>query len=563
VAALVKVAGLVLVGLALAVRASANEPEKWNNLDPPAAAAVSLRAEPATLVLGQSDEADVTISITGPGPAVAAPPRIFVNIGTIDPVRRVGDRAFVTRFRAPTGRFPKAALIGAETADSQARGFVILPIAAPAEPAFRTEAGGKVTVLVGEARFGPVVASSSGEARVPIVVPPGVATATVELESAQGKRTVRDLDLRPPHFPLLLLFVPESVPAGGIIDVAVVGIDPRGRVVEDHRLVLRSSFLRPHPLGTENQITRYLVRVPPRLDAGPLRLIARLRRDDDLDDEEDLDVLEAALSIEPGPLAKLSLLRKQSRLVVRGDDLWGHEVPVENAEIFINGRPARLDRVGPDNPAVVFEPGAAPPAGGPIEVEAVLDGVYARYHIPAASGAPPVKDEPAARVFLTPAIGMLRAPGAGYGLTARVQAEAASPVLPAPVQVGVVLGYLGARGHAGDTLGESRVSLDQLLLLARARWCWWRGRLTEAALAAGAGLAYTRVRSRVFGLRLTDHQAGPAAELAAEGALLTGPGALTLGLRYVHAPVGTLPSGDEIDAGGGNLAFDVGYRVRF
>src|SRR5205085_10435183 len=95
----------------------------------------------------------------------------------------------------------------------------------------------------------------------------------------RGRISERDVDLKPPRFPQLLLLAPVTLPAGGTVELGLIGISADGRPIDDSRLVLRSSYLRPHPLGPTDHVARYLVRVPPRLEAGPLRLTARLRAD--------------------------------------------------------------------------------------------------------------------------------------------------------------------------------------------------------------------------------------------------------------------------------------------
>ena len=570
---MVSVAGALVVLSAPAPAASAPVPAAPAPIPASAAAPASSDLDPALAVVpsetsltqGQSAETLVRIVLSGPGPAVVAPPRLFVSTGRIEEARREGDRSFVALYHAPEIRFPEVAIVAAEVQRPLVRGFATIALRAPARPTFRTLPGARVTVRVGRDEFGPVTADSAGQAQIPIVVSPGVATAHVRSLGAKGQVTEREVALKPPRFQQLLLLAPSALPAGLVVELGLVGIAADGSPIDDSRLVLRSSYLRPHPLGSRAHVARYLVRVPPRIESGPLQLVARLRGEETEGEEpDDLSVLPTSLPLCPGPLARLTLAPRRSRLTVSGGDLWGHPVAIDNVEIYVNGRPAHLDRQGSEPAVVMFDP-AHPLVRGPVEVEAVLDGIYTSYHLgfePAER--PSQKAVPARESFgVGAAIGPLWASGPGYGLAARIDVEAPSSYLPAPLRVGLGVGYLGTRASAGDDLGRSHVAIDQVLLLARLRWQWRVDAGFEPALAAGVGMAYTQVRNEVYQLRLVDRQAGAAAEVAAEVAGPAGPGSLALGLRYLRAPVGTLPSGDMLEGGGGGLVFDLGYRVRF
>jgi hypothetical protein len=584
---------LATVVMALATARAAADPDPADG--PDADAHITLVPDPAVLAPG-AHESSIQIVLSGPGPAVAAAPRLFVNVGHVEEPRRTGDRSFVTRFHAPEVHFPQIAIIAAEAGTavtpvkdaalatkSLARGFSTVALRAAAQPSFRTEAGARVTVRVGGEEFGPVIAGDDGQARIPIVVSPGAPIAHVRAIDQRGRISERDVDLKPPRFPQLLLLAPITLPAGGTVELGLIGIAADGTPIDDRRLVLRSSYLRPHPLGPVDHVARYLVRVPPRIEAGPLRLTARLRADPAPDGEErdDLDLLEASLPLRPGPLARLTLAPHQSRLTVSGDDPWGQPVPIEGVEIYVNGQPAQLEPQGPERAIVVFDPGLPSSPGspraarasrlgpGPVEIEAVLEGVYARYQLPrgAITGAGATLALPAGppseTIAITAAMGMLWPRGPGFGVEARADLDGRPDWLPRRLHLGAGVVYLGSRGSASDDLGQSAISIDQVLLLGRAGGRMAVGRRIECALSVGAGIAYSQVRNQVYRLRLTDRQAGPAAELGVEAGAALGRGAIVLASRYLRVPLDTLSRGDVIRGTGGGLVFDLGYRLRF
>jgi hypothetical protein len=556
----------------------------------PDAAEPHLRVTPAADILTEGTLAETTIRIafTGRGPAIADPPRMIVSLGRIDEPRRTGDRTFEAHYRAPELHFPAFAIIAAEQAVASeprpagatrsasgsrafVRGFATVALRAPAQPSFRTEPGARVTVQVGGEAFGPVVADHDGQARIAIVVAPGVDHARVRAVSPRGQVTSRDVDLKPPHFPHLLLMAPTVLPVGGVVELGLIGIAGDGTPIDDNHLVLRSSYLRPHPLGPKDHVARYLVRVPSRLEGGPLQLTARLRADPapDGEDRDDLDTLTTSVPVGPGPLARLIFAARQTRLMVSGDDEWGHPVPIPGVEIYVNGQPARLEQDGSDRAIVMFDP-RRPIGDGPVEVEAVLDGIYARYHLPRAalaSSAPErATSAPPEAIGMGVAIGVLNRRQPGYGLEARFDLDSALPAaaqLPSCLRPGLAVGYLGTRATASDALGQSAIAIDQVALLGRLRWQWHVGGRVEAALVGGAGVAYTRVRNQIYRLHLVDRQIGPAAELGGEALARLGPGSPAIGLRYLYVPIDELGSGDVLHGARGGLVFDLGYRVGF
>jgi hypothetical protein len=571
----------VLLGLARVAVAQepevddAHEPEATAEAEaPPPSPSLSLTTEQAVFE-APGGETVVHIEVVGTL-APAAIPHLSTTAGRIEDLRRTGERTFEARYYAGEVRFPQVVIIGAETDEPRARGFTTVALCAPAHPAFRTKAGGKVTVTVGGRKFGPVIAGPEGDLRVPIVVPPGIATAHARVADPAGLVSERDVDLHPPAFPRLLLLAPASLPAGGVVEVGLVGIEADGQPVDESRLVLRSSYLRPHPLGARDRIARYLVRVPPQIDAGPMRLTAILRAAsgrglaEGLEDREDLDTLAVYLPINPGPVAKLQLNRRRQRLVLEGQDLWGHQVPVEGVEIFVDGKPARLERTS-DGDAVVTSPR---PVGStaPVEVEAMLRGMYARYRLSPGDARDDVVATPApapgpAHGSLLAAFGALLPRGPGYGVAARLDAELLSTVLPtslpAWLRPGLGVGYAGMRTEAADGIEQSSFTLDEIYVLARARWRRELRARVEIAAVAGLGVAYAHLRTHVGSVPLAGNQVGLAAELGGEVAGRLGPGAVALGGRYLRLPLGAMPGGDSVEGSGGGLVFDLGYRVGF
>lgn len=135
----------------------------------PAAAAeggLSLRAEPDRLVLGPDMRAAIEIEGSGD-----VPPTVTVNVGRVERLRPVARGRFVAEYVPPAERHPQVAIVAASSGD--AWGWTAIPLVGRGLAIARSAPHARIHVTIGGASFGPVTADASGEARVPVVVPPG------------------------------------------------------------------------------------------------------------------------------------------------------------------------------------------------------------------------------------------------------------------------------------------------------------------------------------------------------------------------------------------------------
>lgn len=161
--------------------------------------AVSLTAEPSRLVLGKDEGADLTLR---------APARAKVtfstSVGTVSAARRDGE-VFRARYTPPRVKVPSVALLLAQVEEDGARDlfWLALPLSGADTMEIETRPGASVQADVAGRRVGPVVADKNGIARLPMVVPPGVAKATLHISDKLGNANEKPLDLEPPPFPRL------------------------------------------------------------------------------------------------------------------------------------------------------------------------------------------------------------------------------------------------------------------------------------------------------------------------------------------------------------------------
>jgi hypothetical protein len=187
--------------------------------------ALAASANPAAVVLGQTPEA--TVTLTGGTGELA----IRASSGTVSAVTPMGDGRTVARFIAPRLNYPQLAILTMvdESGAGDASGWSVVPLQGAVDYPVEAPPNSTVLLKVAGREFGPRQANASGQATLPIVVPPGVSRATV-VSVTNGVSSERPLDLSVPETRLVALYpMPASVPAGTRVPVRMVKLLPDGR----------------------------------------------------------------------------------------------------------------------------------------------------------------------------------------------------------------------------------------------------------------------------------------------------------------------------------------------
>jgi hypothetical protein len=126
--------------------------------------------------------------------------------------------------------------------------------------------------------------------------------------------------------------------------------------------------------------------------------------------------------------------------------------------------------------------------------------------------------------------------------------------------LGVTVGYLHSSFFSWNSVGAGDVVLDQIPLLAQARYRYRIDRLALSA-GAGAGLVLAQARLHAFDSEIPGHSFAFACEGSLEAAFLLRRSQVVFGLRYLAMSLGKLSSGDEIVGNSGGFILDAGYRL--
>jgi hypothetical protein len=204
------------------------------NAAPPMTGAIAGAANPTQLILGQDATASVSFTLSGPAAAAAKAGDLAVNVssGTVTNVTALGSGSFSALYTPPPQAFPQLAVITVTDRrdPAHATGTVVVPLVGKAAFPVVGMPNSRIIMKVGDREFGPVAADATGRAQVPIIVPPGVASASV-VSILGDKKTEEPINLQVPPSKRLSLFpVAGAIPAdpGSAVGVRLFVTKPDG-----------------------------------------------------------------------------------------------------------------------------------------------------------------------------------------------------------------------------------------------------------------------------------------------------------------------------------------------
>lgn len=237
-----------------------------------ALAAAPVRVEPATLTFGP---AAAPLELVVPG---ATAVKVWCGAcggGVISAAEPAGEGRFRARFTFPQERFPRVVLLAVESIAGGSKGqlrWVALPLLANASLKLETKPRASVTVAIGTSRFGPMLADGRGKLTLPVVVPPGFASASVVAADAAGNITTTSVDLAPRPYPRAAALVPvEGLSAASRVELEVFAVELDGAPLLDAaklRLSARRGALEA-PIARAGGVFSVGYRAPRSVAGGP------------------------------------------------------------------------------------------------------------------------------------------------------------------------------------------------------------------------------------------------------------------------------------------------------
>lgn len=197
--------------------------------------AAALSAQPAQLVLGKDSAAELEVQAEA-----GAKVTLSSSVGSIGPPQRKGP-SLRARFTPPALHAPTVALVLAqiETGGARELHWLSIPLAGSDTMEIETRPGASVQATVAGTALSPVSADRKGIVRLPMVVPPGVRSATLRITDALGNVSERPLDLDPPPFSRLRVATRQAeASAVTPAEVEIFVVKPDGTPDDEARVEL-------------------------------------------------------------------------------------------------------------------------------------------------------------------------------------------------------------------------------------------------------------------------------------------------------------------------------------
>ncbi|MFT4622149.1 MAG: hypothetical protein ACI8PZ_000805 [Myxococcota bacterium] len=175
--------------------------------------ALGSSSSPADLVPTTTVYSTVTFS----GGTWGGAPELRTCGGSLDSPMSIDEGAHKVRYSVGRQGSPRLAIVTASDNAAQlpTYGYHVLPLLVARAEAVTTTPRAQLVLRLGEREFGPITASSSGQASVPVQVPPGLANADMLVRAADGVVTRSAHPLQVKESQQICLLPPaKSIPVG-------------------------------------------------------------------------------------------------------------------------------------------------------------------------------------------------------------------------------------------------------------------------------------------------------------------------------------------------------------
>jgi hypothetical protein len=173
---------------------------------------VELRSDKPSVTPQESARIEVRVLDGAGRPVRDAEVSLTVNVGSLTEPAPTEDGWLSATYQPPTQEEPQVAVLHAAVRQGSASsgGWLSLPVHGRQELSVQAPPRSRVRVSIGSASFGPVTATASGTAKVPVDLPPGAVSAEVTTVDRAGRSRTQTLPLPAPRFARLRLVALEA-----------------------------------------------------------------------------------------------------------------------------------------------------------------------------------------------------------------------------------------------------------------------------------------------------------------------------------------------------------------
>jgi len=192
---------------------------------PPSAAAMTATINPSEVILNQDRSATVSFSLASVESNGTVPSLVVrSSSGTVSNITHLGAGQFTALYTPPSVSYPHAAIITVadERAPSETYATLSIPLVGKTDfPLDGQSPNSTIIMEIDGRRFGPYQSDSSGQVSIPVVVPPGVNSATVHTV-VNGASTQATIPLQVPATRRVALFPTNAgIPSDGVQSVTI------------------------------------------------------------------------------------------------------------------------------------------------------------------------------------------------------------------------------------------------------------------------------------------------------------------------------------------------------
>ncbi|WP_143195606.1 hypothetical protein [Archangium sp. Cb G35] len=192
--------------------------------------AVALRSDKPFVTSEDTARLELSVLDEAGQPLSDAQVSLSVNTGSVTEPTPARDGTFHATYRPPSRQGPLVALFHAtvKRGTRSSRAWLALPVHGPYSLRVKAPPRSRVQVSIGAASYGPVAAAASGEAVVPVLLPPGVTSAQVTIIERSRKSRTQTVPLPEPRFPRVQLVAMEAPIQGQPVRLQGFVVDDSG-----------------------------------------------------------------------------------------------------------------------------------------------------------------------------------------------------------------------------------------------------------------------------------------------------------------------------------------------
>jgi hypothetical protein len=191
---------------------------------------VALRSDKPFVTSEDSAQVELSVLDDSGRPLKDVQVELTVNVGSVTPPTADQDGTFRATYQPPAQEGAQVALVHAtvKQAASTTGAWLALPIHGPYSLRVQASPRSRVSVSIGAASYGPVVAAANGEAVVSVKLPPGATSAQVTIAPRSGKSRTQTVALPAPHFARVQLVALEAPVQGRPVRLQGFAVDDSG-----------------------------------------------------------------------------------------------------------------------------------------------------------------------------------------------------------------------------------------------------------------------------------------------------------------------------------------------